>query len=188
MQSLINLELLMQELPNFEQRIKPLLNMLKLDKHGLQCDHLALRVNDENNALDLLKAFQTIGDVISNKNINGRPIVIIKLHQAFDFLNQKVRCIELPFPGDKHYSEQGWEHIELVLPCNALTIADLKQALLAVAPDLLFVLDGESKISVKMSEPKGNAEKLANPTIAFKHNGICVKVHPYTIEQIVAHE
>ncbi|WP_350639928.1 VOC family protein [Psychrobacter sp. CAL606-MNA-CIBAN-0158] len=43
-------------------------------------------------------------------------------------------------------------------------------------------------MKVKQSSPKGDKERLANPTIAFKANGICVKVHPHDIQKIVESE
>jgi hypothetical protein len=48
--------------------------------------------------------------------------------------------------------------------------------------------DENSDIKVKQSSPKGDKERLANPTIAFKANGICVKVHPHDIQKIVESE
>ncbi|MGS0726836.1 VOC family protein, partial [Shewanella sp. 0m-11] len=43
-------------------------------------------------------------------------------------------------------------------------------------------------IKVKMSSPKGDKERLANPTIAFKKDGICVKVHAHGIKAVIASE
>nr|WP_313906615.1 VOC family protein [Shewanella algae] len=43
-------------------------------------------------------------------------------------------------------------------------------------------------MKLKASSPKGEAERLANPTLAFKAGGVCVKVHPHSIQAIIASE
>lgn len=39
-----------------------------------------------------------------------------------------------------------------------------------------------------MSSPKGDKERLANPTIAFKRDDVCIKVHPHGIKAVIASE
>jgi predicted metalloenzyme YecM len=41
---------------------------------------------------------------------------------------------------------------------------------------------------VKTSSPKGERERLPNPTLAVTDGQVTVKFHPWTIEQIVASE
>jgi predicted metalloenzyme YecM len=41
---------------------------------------------------------------------------------------------------------------------------------------------------MKLSSPKGEGERLANPTVAFKHDNICIKLHPHSLKNIVASE
>ncbi|KAB2499941.1 metalloprotein, partial [Enterobacter hormaechei] len=43
-------------------------------------------------------------------------------------------------------------------------------------------------IFVKTSSPKGERERLPNPTLAVTDGNVTVKFHPWTIEQIVASE
>ncbi|KFZ38543.1 hypothetical protein HR45_03715 [Shewanella mangrovi] len=152
-----------------------------------QCDHVALRVNTTAAADALRDAFSARGSVISDNIINGRPILIIKLHTPLQLGEYSVACVELPYPKTE-YPQQGWEHIELVLASNATDCEQLQQQLISLSPKLAAVFAGDSEIKVKASSPAGEAERLPNPTIAFTKAGVCVKVHPHTIEAIIASE
>ncbi|ABZ76187.1 protein of unknown function DUF991 [Shewanella halifaxensis HAW-EB4] len=181
-----------QELINswsaFSQRIQAFTQELGLDSLYLECDHSALRVNSVEAADELRHGFSSVGKIISDNMINGRPILIIELNTPLMMGTSAIECVELPYPSDKVYPVEGWEHIELVLDCNAKDCDTLTQALLEHAPQLAPVLAGTTDIKVKMSSPKGDKERLANPTIAFKKNGICVKVHAHGIKAVIASE
>jgi predicted metalloenzyme YecM len=186
---------------DFSQRISAFIHRLGLDNLALNCDHAALRVNDNQTAQLLVDEFSQHGKIISNNIINGRPILIIKLAEPLVIGAMKIQCVELPFPSDKSYPVEGWEHIELVFPSQAQTCDELVAELIEKVPLLADVIasntiagntiagsDENSDIKVKQSSPKGDKERLANPTIAFKANGICVKVHPHDIQKIVESE
>lgn len=173
---------------DFEIRILALMDSLGLTDLELECDHASLRVNSVEAASQLKADFSELGDIISDNIINGRPILIIRLHQPLTLGKMQIPCVELPFPSDKRYPNEGWEHIELVLPCDAKDCDALAEHLIAKVPALAAVLSGDSDFKVKVSSPKGDAERLANPTIAFGYQGLTVKVHPHSIEAIVASE
>ncbi|MCF1427497.1 MAG: VOC family protein [Shewanella sp.] len=174
--------------PNFSNAIEAFISRLGLSHLQLTCDHAALRVNDTDTASRLADEFATRGRIISNNIINGRPILIIKLNKPLMLGQQAVDCVELPFPGDKHYPQQGWEHVELVLPVAAVDCDALGHALTEQVPDIAQVLSGHTEINVKLSSPRGEHERLPNPTIAFKHRGLCVKIHAHSIETVIASE
>lgn len=184
---------LTQQWPAFSNAILAFSQQLGLSEQGnlksdaLWCDHVALRVNDIAIATSLLAEFKQRGEVISDSIINGRPIYIIVLDEPVQLGNWHIDCVELPFPG-KNYPQQGWEHIELVLPGNATTMAELEQSLRMVSPNLDTVLAGDSSIKIKRSAPQAAGETLANPTIAFKQGDICIKVHSAGIKAVVASE
>jgi predicted metalloenzyme YecM len=144
-------------------------------------------VNELTTAQSLLTQWRKKGDVISDSIINGRPIYIIALNEPLQLGDWKIECVELPFPS-KAYPQQGWEHIELVLPGNAVTMAELEQTLHTINPKISAVLAANPTIKVKRSTPHAEGEKLANPTIAFKLNDICIKVHSADIKVVVASE
>jgi len=173
---------------NFSDSINDFISELGLTQLKLACDHVALRVNDTESAERLSRDFEQLGSVISNNIINGRPILIFELNTPLVLGDMSIDCVELPYPGDKTYPVEGWEHIELVLPCPAKSCDELRDELLTIAPQLGSVLKMETEIKVKMSSPQGEHERLANPTIAFKKNNICIKVHPHGIKAVIASE
>ncbi|QLE85155.1 VOC family protein [Shewanella sp. Scap07] len=184
----ITVESLQQGWTTFERKILTLLSELHLDPLNLHCDHVALRVNSTQAADELVTWFSRHGEIISNNIINGRPILIIALDTPLQIGGMTIDCVELPYPGDKHYPQEGWEHIELVLPCDAQDCEQLSDRLIALVPALAPVLNGDRRFNIKMSSPKGEAERLANPTIAIKADDVCIKIHPHTIRDIIASE
>ncbi|WP_418358673.1 VOC family protein [Shewanella basaltis] len=188
----MNYQHLQHSWPNFSERITAFVKQLGLDNLSLQADHAALRVNHHHTAQLLADEFSQYGEIISNNMINGRPILIIKLTEPLVLGNMQINCVELPFPSDKAYPVEGWEHIELVFPSQAQTCEALVAELIEQAPQLANIIEnaqaGIGEVKVKQSSPKGDNERLANPTIAFKAHGICVKVHPHDIQTIIASE
>ncbi|WP_144198509.1 VOC family protein [Shewanella sp. KCT] len=174
--------------PTFSQAILDFMKELGLDRLGLECDHAALRVNTSQGADSLREAFCRQGEIISDNMINGRPILIIALDTPMMLGELTIECIELPYPGDKRYPVEGWEHIELVLPSGATTTETLSEQLLERVPTLTKVLAQKTDVKVKMSSPQGEHERLANPTIAFKRGNLCIKVHPHGIKAVIASE
>ena len=174
--------------PAFSDQILNFIAELNLDKLRLNCDHVALRVNSVAAADNLSDYFAKQGTIISNNMINGRPILIIELDTPMQLGEMLIECVELPYPSDKPYPVEGWEHIELVLPSEAQTCEQLQQALVSVAPQLRPIIAGDTAIKVKQSSPKGEHERLANPTIAFKRDNLCIKVHSHGIKAVIASE
>ena len=210
----ISYEQLTQSWPAFEAQILALLETLDLADKALVCDHVALRVNSIASADALRDAFSCVGKIISDNIINGRTILIIELDTPLTLGQFSIACIELPYPSDKVYPQEGWEHIELVIDSKATECDTLSRDLLALCPKLSALLPSEhtaepvqssspdlssqglisqslaslAGIKIKMSSPKGDKERLANPTIAFKRDDVCIKVHPHGIKAVIASE
>lgn len=205
----ISYEQLTQSWPAFEAQILALLETLDLADKALVCDHVALRVNSITSADALRDAFSHVGKIISDNIINGRTILIIELDTPLTLGQFSIACVELPYPSDKVYPQEGWEHIELVIDSKATECDTLSQDLLALCPKLSALLPSEQAaepvpssslglnsqgiaslagIKIKMSSPKGDKERLANPTIAFKRDDVCIKVHPHGIKAVIASE
>ena len=205
----ISYEQLTQSWPAFEAQILALLETLDLADKALVCDHVALRVNSIASADALRDTFSRVGKIISDNIINGRTILIIELDTPLTLGQFSIACVELPYPSDKVYPQEGWEHIELVIDSKAEDCDTLSQDLLALCPKLSALLPSEQAaepvpssslglnsqgiaslagIKIKMSSPKGDKERLANPTIAFKRDDVCIKVHPHGIKAVIASE
>ncbi|MGR3971075.1 VOC family protein [Shewanella baltica] len=207
--TIISYEQLTRSWPAFEAQILALLETLDLADKALVCDHVALRVNSIASADALRDAFSCVGKIISDNIINGRTILIIELDTPLTLGQFSIACVELPYPSDKVYPQESWEHIELVIDSKATECDTLSQDLLALCPKLSALLPSEQAaepvpssslglnsqglaslagIKIKMSSPKGDKERLANPTIAFKRDDVCIKVHPHGIKAVIASE
>ncbi|RTZ16366.1 VOC family protein [Vibrio aquaticus] len=194
-QQLINAELmpsqLTAKLDGFMHKIQSLSEILHIDLSPFQADHIALRINDTELAKLAHHEWQKQGQVISNAQINGRPIIVVAFDQPLQWQHWSIECLELPYPAEgKLYPEQSWEHVEFVVPSNADTadayLEDLKGHFPTLAEHWGEL--AEKGVKVKLSSPKGEGERLNNPTVAFKYKGVCIKLHPHSLKQIVASE
>ncbi|MEH0688799.1 VOC family protein [Vibrio cholerae] len=178
-------------LDNFMHKIRDLSELLHLDLSRYQADHIAMRIND--NALAELahQAWREEGKEISTARINGRPIVVLEFHQPLESLGWSIECLELPYPAPgKVYPEQTWEHVEFVVPSQAQDAEAYLEEIKHRFPLLKAHWEklGEMGVKVKLSSPKGEGERLSNPTVAFKYQGVCIKLHPHSLKAIVASE
>ncbi len=68
------------------------------------------------------QAWLAYGEEISCAQINGRPIIVIRFNQPLQVSHWQIECLELPYPAQgKTYLEQSWEHVEFVIPSQALS-------------------------------------------------------------------
>ncbi|EMK3499738.1 VOC family protein [Vibrio vulnificus] len=182
---------MLEDLPSFMQKIESLADLLQLDLSFAQADHIAMRVNENQTAQLSQQMWSEQGKVISQANINGRPIIVIEFDTPLTSRGWKIECLELPYPAEgKAYPQEGWEHVEFVVPSHAQTaedyLADLKHTYPAFGAQ--FSKLEELGVKVKLSSPKGEGERLNNPTVAFKYQGICIKLHPHSLKRIVESE
>ncbi|TCK01860.1 hypothetical protein EV694_0494 [Volucribacter psittacicida] len=176
----------LERFQQFEQKIYHLAQQAKIVLAQYEIDHLAIRVNHLLNAQQWQQSLIKCGRILSKNFVNGRPIVLFELTQPLLFAEQKVSIIELPYPKDKQYPQQGWEHIEIIFPFlpRESTVNWLERV------EKQFLWNQSSQLKVKISEPKVEGEQLANPSVAVSlkdntDNHCCIKVHPYHIKQII---
>lgn len=184
-------ELMIQDLDAFMEKIEALASMLHLDLSLAQADHIALRINDTETAQQAHHAWTQFGKVISQAQINGRPIIVIEFDKALESRGWKIECLELPYPAEgKTYPKESWEHVEFVIPSHTQTadafLADLKHTYPGFGAQ--FAKLDEMGVKIKLSSPKGEGERLNNPTVAFKYQGVCIKLHPHSLKRIVESE
>jgi len=178
---------LLADFQDFEQKIQALAAEIHLDLSQYEIDHLSLRVNSDQKAHDWLALLLNYGSVLSDNVVNGRVIYLIVLTQPLYLAGQAIEVVELPFPKDKFYPQESWEHIEVVVPF----LSDETATAWLARIKNLFLRNQSAELKVKTSEPKADGEKLANLSVAIsfadKHcNHVCIKVHPYSIKQIVS--
>ncbi|MBI6161769.1 VOC family protein [Serratia liquefaciens] len=170
------------DLPRFEQALSQFAEKLQLDLSQFTADHVSLRCHQNTTAERWRLGLEQCGSLLSEAMINGRPICLFDLQQPLKVGPWQIDCVELPYPGDKRYPHEGWEHVELVLSCEPAT---LYARALAHLPDEALLAPG---IKLKQSSPKGEGERLPNPTLAITDGTVTIKFHPYSIRDIVASE
>lgn len=170
------------DLPRFTKALTELATRLGLEIAPLDADHICLRCHQNATAERWRTGLEKCGMLLSENIINGRPICLFKLDEPVCVEHWRFTVVELPWPGEKRYPHEGWEHIEIVLPGEPETLN-------ARALDLLSDAGlRETGISVKTSAPKGERERLPNPTLAVTDGKVTIKFHPWSIERIVASE
>lgn len=183
----MNYTQLMASLPEFAEKASALADRLGLIRAGLVADHIALRITELADAQWLKEELMGHGKIISDNVLNGRPIFLFKLHTPIQVGPWAIEVVELPFPDGKKRKD-GWEHVELVLPCEAQDKHQMLEAVKqipAIIAKWPVLKDGSLNIDIKTSCPKGEGETLSNPTVAFRHEGITIKVHPYDIREVL---
>ena len=181
-QSIDELQDIASDLPRFTHALDELSLRLGLNITPLTADHISLRCHQNATAERWRRGFEQCGELLSENIINGRPICLFKLHEPVCVQHWQFSIVELPWPGEKRYPHEGWEHIEIVLPGEAQT---LNARALALLSDHGLSQPG---IFVKTSSPKGERERLPNPTLAVSDGSVTIKFHPWSIETIVASE
>lgn len=171
-----------QDLTRFEQALQQFAERLGLDLSEHEADHVAVRCHQFATAERWKAGLLQIGSQFSEAMIKGRPICLFKLHQPLSVAGWEVDVIELPWPGEKLYRHEGWEHVEIVLRGEPDTLGMRAMALLS---DHALTQPG---ISFKTSAPKGENERLPNPTLAVTDGQTTIKFHPWRLEEIVASE
>ena len=173
---------LKQDLSRFEQALHAFAERLGLNLTEHEADHVAVRCHQYATAERWRAGFLQMGTQFSEAMINGRPICLFKLHQPLSLAGWQIDVIELPWPGEKMYRHEGWEHVEIVLHGEPDELGARAMALLS--DDALT----QPGISFKTSSPQGEKERLPNPTLAVTDGQTTIKFHPWRLEEIVASE
>ncbi|OTA16318.1 metal-binding protein [Xenorhabdus vietnamensis] len=168
------------DLLSFEQKLKQFGEHLGLELARYSVDHISLRCNETSIADRWRQGFLQCGQLISESMINGRPICLFELEQPIVLLGWQIDCVELPYPSKKHYVHEGWEHVEFVLPVPPEQLIHEAYKLL---PDPL-----PDVFRTKESDPKGDNEKLPNPTLAVTNGELTIKFHSFSLKEIIKSE
>lgn len=170
------------DLARFEESLLNFAQRLGVRLNDLEIDHIAVRCHQETTAMRWQQGLQQMGHQFSAATINGRQICLFKLHDPLRLADRAIDVVELPWPGEKRYRHEGWEHIEVVLRGDHQTLGVRAMALLS---DEALTQPG---ISFKTSSPQGENERLPNPTLAVTDGQTTIKFHPWRLEEIVASE
>ncbi|MEX5854542.1 VOC family protein [Providencia huaxiensis] len=171
---------LWDDLPVFRDKLQQMAEELNLSLSSYLIDHISVRCHQINTAERWHQGLMQCAQLESDNLINGRPIRLYELAEPISIAQQDVYIIELPFPKDKIYPKESWEHIEMVIDVEP---SQLEMAARALLPDPL-----PYGYRTKVSQPKGQQERLPNPTLAVSNGEITVKYHPFSLKKIIESE
>ena len=135
-----------------------------IDPNHYICDHFCYRVETLERYRILKNELGQIGQMISEKEIGGRPIATFLLKEPLTIGNHLVECIELPAPKKGISYKEGFEHLELV-------INESFETFIARYPHIEFEMKG--------------ANKPVNPEIRVKYGTLSVKFHHYPLSYVI---
>ena len=182
---------MLSKLPSFLDEIEKYIKELEiLEKVKLlQSDHLALRFKNIDDVKKIEEELNENNKIISSAIINGRKILIFELIDPLKFNDWQINYVELPYPKENQKYPDGWEHIEFVIPSNAISLVSFKKDFEKYFPKLdieNMINIGQYSESFPIKDPE--IKELPNPTISLqKKLGLTIKFHPKSIKEIVGY-
>ncbi|MCB9287065.1 MAG: VOC family protein [Lewinellaceae bacterium] len=129
-----------------------------------ELDHLCYRVESRERYEELKGALSGLGDLLSEKEIGGRPIAAFRLKEPIIYKNRRIWCLELPAPKEGSPYPEGYEHAEFVI----------KQCF----PDFIGQHQGTDFDTKALS-------KHINPEVRLQFKGFSVKFHRQSLEYVI---
>ena len=157
-------------LGDYQRFLKTIFKHLKnsrLDVSAYSIDHICYRVESQENYLKKKCELATIGQLLTEADVNGRPISTFKLHQYITYNNYTIPLIELPSPKQGKQYHDGLEHCEFVIDCSF--------------EDMIL---NNPKLTFKTT----NKDNPRNPDISLSFENLSVKFHHQSLEFVIKDE
>ena len=135
-----------------------------VDVSNYQLDHICYRVETEADYQEKKAILSGLGQILTETEINGRPIATIKLDNPIIYKNRKIYLIELPSPKSGNIYPEGFEHVEFVVD---KPLEEFKKQY----SHLDFDTNGFSK--------------LVNRDLRLGFQGMSVKFHEHDLEYVI---
>lgn len=93
----------------------------KVNEHNLliephwDIDHLCFRVETEDEYAAYHQTFMKLGDLLTEKEVNGRAISTFELGTPISYKNWSIKLLELPAPKKGKMVKTGFEHFEVIV-------------------------------------------------------------------------
>lgn len=129
-----------------------------------QMDHMCYRVPSTEKYQIKKKELLTFGELLSEAQVNGRPISAFRLHTPVRYGQWRIDTIELPAPKEGVTTKEGLEHVEFVL-----------------FDSLDDFLDKHSEKTFNMAA----ATRGINPEVAFRLPSYTVKFHLLSLPTVI---
>jgi predicted metalloenzyme YecM len=111
-------ESILEQIPEFVDKLFAEIKKCNIDITAYEMDHVCYRVETAEEYRTHFNYLSTIGELLVEHPIGGRPIATFKLHKGVSLPkhNRTVFLIELPMPKPTTFYNSGWEHAEFVVP------------------------------------------------------------------------
>lgn len=129
-----------------------------------QMDHMCYRVSSREAYEVKKEELKSVGRLLGENQINGRPISTFRLNEPVRHGNWRIDAVELPAPKPGRETKEGLEHVELVL-------FDDMQDFLRKHSDKSFAMQA--------------ADRGVNPEVGFKLPNYTVKFHLLSLPTVV---
>lgn len=130
----------------------------------VQLDHMCYRVPSVELYETKKHELATVGKLLGENQVNGRPIATFRLFEPVRYENWRIDAVELPAPKVGAQTSEGLEHIEFVL------------------------FDSKEDFLRKYSHKQFNmqaADRGVNPEIGFRLPSYTVKFHLLNLPTVV---
>jgi len=151
----------------FLNRLLSSIAMDGIDLSGFVMDHICYRVESIERYEVIKKDMEEAGVLLSESDVDGRPIASYKLHKPIVHKKWKIDVIEIPSPKEGKFYPEGYEHAEFVIDMH---LAEFMAAYL----DLVF--------------DKKNLLREINPELTMHYDDYSVKFHRSSLEDVIKAE
>lgn len=94
-----------------------------------EIDHVCYRVETKVDYQRIYSRLSSMGSVLAETMIGGRPIATFSLTNPIEYKNWMIPCIELPCPKESSFYTEGWEHCEVVIGNASMDAVDNREFL-----------------------------------------------------------
>lgn len=136
-----------------------------IDVRNYEMDHICYRVETSESYKDISNKLLEQATLLTESQIQGRPISTFKLHEPLEYNHRKIYLIELPSPKPSSPYVQGFEHVEFVVGKDLIHLEKLY-------PQIAFISKGMSK--------------KINPDLRIQYQDCSVKFHEYHLEYVIS--
>ena len=148
----------------FLEKICAFLEKDCIDVSAFELDHICYRVETIARYAELKAQLDSLGSLLSEAMIGGRPISTYKLFQPLVFGERIIHLLELPSPKASSFYPEGWEHVEFVIDTDF-------EAFISKYPSIAFDLSA--------------INKPVNADISINYEGCAVKFHRHHLEYVI---
>ncbi|MCB0550239.1 MAG: VOC family protein [Phaeodactylibacter sp.] len=148
----------------FLDRLFAALEEEAIDVSTCELDHLCYRVESIQRYQELKASLSEMGELLSEKEIGGRPIAAFKLKDPLQYKSRRIWCLEIPAPKAGSFYPEGYEHAEFVIrQCFPDFIGQYPAA------------NFDTKALIKR----------VNPEVRLQFEGFSVKFHRQSLEYVI---